>query len=366
MEGTFSTGGPQPLRLTPSRQARFRIAALDKRAAAAETSATMRFLKSEAGAVVLWLTGTILLAAGLFPLVYKAGKNFALDAAKNDLAPILESIGRSAERADADTYFSRSLYLAVLLLLPVLILRLRKIRRSAGPLAPVARPATQPWKTRIFHLLSAIVLAAGLLWLLGGALQAAGAFATDPEPPPLSLIIRKSLVPAIFGAVIEEWLFRGLLLGVWLRIAKPATALLSVSFIFAFVHFLQPPHGSEIADPTAPLAGFRLLGLIFGNFLNPQFIAAEFALLFTVGLILGATRLRTGSLWFPIGLHAGWIFAFKGFNMVHNNAPSALRPLWIGESLRSGLLPLATLLLTAVICHFILKCPKAPPAAPRS
>jgi len=223
-----------------------------------------------------------------------------------------------------------------------------------------------PWKTRILHLVSAIILAAGLLWLLGLTLQAVGAFAADPEPPSFSKVISKSLTPALFGAVIEEWLFRGLLLGVWLRIAKPGKAVLGVSLIFAFVHFLQPPAGLEIRGPTAPLAGFELLGLVLGNFLRPQFIAAEFAVLFTVGLILGATRLRTGSLWFPIGLHAGWIFAFKSFNMLHDNAPFALRPLWIGESLRSGLLPLATLLVTAVICHFTLRCAKAGEDLPRN
>ena len=100
-------------------------------------------------------------------------------------------------------------------------------------------------------------------------------------------------------------------------------------------------------------------GLIFKNFTNPQFIAAEFATLFTVGLILGAARLRTGALWFSIGLHAGWIFAFKGFNLLHKSIDSPLRPLWIGDSLRSGLLPLLTLFLTAVICHYILRSTKS-------
>ena len=325
----------------------------------------MRFLKSEAGAVVLWLIGTVLLAAILFPWIYEGGKAFALHAGSHELAPLWESIGRSARRADVDTYFSRSLYAAVLLLLPLLIFRLKKIRRSSGSGATVRMEAL-PWKSRILHLVSAIVLAAGLLWLLGGALKTAGAFAADPDAARISRIITKALLPALFGAVIEEWLFRGLLLGIWLRVLKPGAALFTVSLIFAFVHFLAPPEGSAIAEPGAPLAGFQLLGLILGHFLNPQFIAAEFLVLFTVGMILGATRLRTGSLWFPIGLHAGWIFAFKSFNMLHLEQASALRPLWIGESLRSGLLPLATLLVTAVICHFTLRCAKAGEDLPRN
>lgn len=326
----------------------------------------MRFLKSEAGAVVLWVAGIIFLASVFFPWIHLAGQNLASRAAAEDLPPILESIGKSAGKADVGTYFSRSLYAAVLVSLPAFIFRLRQIRRHSPASSITPDRPSADWKKRFLHLISAIVLSAGLLWLLGTALEAAGVFVAETNPPGLSKIIRKSLLPAIFAAIIEEWLFRGLLLGVWLRVAKPAAALVSVSLVFAFVHFLTPPEGSELADPSSPLAGFRLLGLILGHFANPQFIAAEFLLLFTVGMILGATRLRTGSLWFPIGLHAGWIFAFKGFNMLHDNAPSALRPLWIGESLRSGLLPLFALFLTAAICHFTLRPAKVPLPDPRN
>lgn len=320
----------------------------------------MRFLKSEAGAVILWLVATILLAAILFPWIYQLGQNFAAYGATTELRPeFLNKWANSARRADVGTYFGRSLYAAVLLLIPILILRLKKVR-SMGLAKHAPLPLVHlPWKIRVIHLVTGIALAAGLLWLLGGALTAAGAFAPDPDPPKLSKVISKAIVPAFFGAVIEEWLFRALLLGIWLRVLSPIRALLTVSLIFAFVHFLSPPEGSELASPAAPLAGFQMLGLIFGHFLNPQFIAAEFLVLFSVGMILGATRLRTGSLWFPIGLHAGWIFAFKGFNMLYDGQSSPLRPLWIGESLRSGLLPLATLLVTAVVCHFALRCTKA-------
>jgi membrane protease YdiL (CAAX protease family) len=326
----------------------------------------MRFLKSEAGAVVLWLIGTILLAACLFPWIYTGGKALADHAASQDLAAIWESIGRSAKRADLGTYFSRSLYAAVLLLLPWLIFRLRRIRKLSRVAPSAVAHQSIGWRTRLLHLISAIILAAGMLWLLGSTLRMAGAFATDPDPASLSRIISKALIPAFFGAVIEEWLFRGLLLGIWLRILPPRKALLTVSFIFAFVHFLAPPDGSGIPNPSAPLAGFQMLGLIFGHFLNPQFIAAEFLVLFTVGLILGGTRMRTDSLWFPIGLHAGWIFAFKSFNMLHVELDTPLRPLWIGDSLRSGLLPLATLLVTAAICHFALRPAKVRDVATRN
>ena len=168
------------------------------------------------------------------------------------------------------------------------------------------------------------------------------------------------------AGIIEEWLFRGLLLGVWLRIAKPMSALLSVSFIFAVVHFLQPPADYPIANSSSPFAGFQLLGGILQHFLDPRFIAAELALLFVLGIVLGSNRLRTGSLCVPIGLHAGFVFAFKSFNLLYDNADTALRPLWIGESLRSGLLPLATLILAGAICRFVFRSRKHPNNPPVS
>lgn len=326
----------------------------------------MRFLKSEAGAVVLWITGTIALAATLVPWIFRIGKNLAVSAATRDLSGFQEWLGAASGRAEFDRFFSRALVLSALILLPLLLARLKAIRRAnPGRIEPKSPPL--PWKTRLAHVISALILAAGLLWLLGTALEAAGAYVPRDELPKLSKFLNKTIYPAIGASIIEEWLFRGLLLGVWLRISKPLPALLGTSFVFAFVHFMTPPEGAEIADPAAPLAGFQLLGLILRNFTNPQFIAAEFATLFAVGLILGATRLRTGSLWFPIGLHAGWILAFKGFNLLHKSVDaSPLRPLWIGESLRSGLLPLFTLCLTAVICHFVLRCSKAPAGPARS
>ena len=73
-------------------------------------------------------------------------------------------------------------------------------------------------------------------------------------------------------------------------------------------------------------------------------------------MILARARLRTGALWFSIGLHAGWIAAFKGFNMLHRAVPvHELRPWGVGDSLRSGLLPMLALGVTAVVCHFVLQ-----------
>jgi len=315
----------------------------------------MRFLKSEAGAVVLWLAGIILLAAAIVPWIYRFGKNLAEKAAAQDLSAFQEWLGAAAGRAEFDRFFSRALVFSALVLLPFLLRRLKTLKKSQTGLQEPVK-SRLPWSLRISQWLAALIIAAGLLWSLGIILELAGAFIPRPEFPKFSKFLNKAILPALGASVIEEWLFRGLLLGVWLRIAKPVAACVGVSVVFAVVHFMQPPAGAEISNPAHFAAGFQLLKGILFNYANPQFIAAEFTTLFSVGLILAYTRVRTGSLWFPIGLHAGWILAFKGFNLLHRGVDeSPLRPLWIGESLRSGLLPLITLGITALLCFYVLK-----------
>jgi membrane protease YdiL (CAAX protease family) len=142
----------------------------------------------------------------------------------------------------------------------------------------------------------------------------------------------------------------------WLRFARPVTACAGTALVFAFLHFLNPPAGSVIADPAHVLAGFQLLGKILLHFTDPLFFLTDFASLLAAGLILAWARVRTGALWFSIGLHAGWIAAFKAFNLFYQEvSDSPLRPWGIGENLRSGVLPLLTLGITAVICHFVLR-----------
>lgn len=297
---------------------------------------------------MLWVVGSLVLAALISPWVYGAGKTLGARAAVEDLPGILEWLGAAAARSEFPRFFSRSLTLSALLLLPVLLLRVRGLRRGVAgePKASKAR-ARKRWA----NWGAGFALAALLLAVLGVSLQAAGAFELRGDLPSVKKFFNKAVIPAVAASVIEEWLFRGLLLGLWLRFARPLAACVGTSLVFAFVHFLSPPDGSVIVDPGAADAGFRLLGLILGHFADPRFFVGDFLTLFVVGMILAAARLRTGGLAFSIGLHAGWIFAFKAFNLFYDEAAqTALRPWWVGDSLRSGLLPLLTLLLTGYLC----------------
>ncbi len=314
-----------------------------------------RFYQSEIGAAVLWVACSLLLAAVISPWVYQAGKGLAAAAEARELPGILEWLGAACGRAKFGRFYDRSMLFAALLLLPLLFRRVRGLR-SGVTLEHLEGKTRVGWRSAGVRLAVGCLIAGGILWGTGLWLELAGAWVPKQDPPAMGRLLRKILVPAVAAAVVEEWLFRGILLGLWLRFSRPGVACLGTAALFAFLHFLKPPHGTVIADPGDVWAGFELLGKILFHFADPQFFVTDFATLLAVGLILAWARVRTGGLWFSIGLHAGWIMAFKAFNLLYQEVPGhALRPWGVGDSLRSGMVPLLALGITAVVCHFAMR-----------
>jgi membrane protease YdiL (CAAX protease family) len=313
-----------------------------------------RFLQSGIGAAMIWVAVSLTMAAVLAPRAYHGGKLLAAAGEKHELPGWLESLAGSCGRAEIDRYFDRCLLFAALVLLPFLLSRLKRIGRDTGG-ATDRYVRFPPWSVAL-QIATGCVIAGGLLGLTGMLLDFTGAYELKSNLPDAGKLVRKALIPAVAAPLVEEWLFRGVLLGLWLRFARPAIAVLGTSLVFAFLHFLNPPDGMEIAAPGHPLAGFELLGKMLLHFADPLFFVTDFATLAAVGMILAWARLRTGALWFSIGLHAGWVFAFKGFNLFYRAVePHALRPWGIGDSIRSGLLPMLALVLTALVCRQALR-----------
>lgn len=314
----------------------------------------MRFLKSEAGAIVIWLAVSLFAAALLTPFLYDAGKTLAHNASVKDYPSIIEDIASSAGRAKPDRYFSRALLFSGLVLLPALIRRVKKIPLRADADRYALRKLT--WPQRLTHLASGMLTGALVLGLLGLILSATGAASPNEAEISAAKFFSKAFLPALGAGVIEELIFRGLILGLWLRACSLWTAWLGSALMFSFVHFLKPPKGMEIADPRAWDSGFEILASTMGHFTNPAFFITEFVTLALLGLLLAYCRTRTFSLWLPIGIHVGLVFALKTFSMTHElNLDSPLYPWFIGIDLKSGLLPLVALALCFGICTTLVR-----------
>lgn len=161
----------------------------------------------------------------------------------------------------------------------------------------------------------------------------------------------KVLLTATTVSFIEEALFRGAFLGVFLRTMGKWSALFTMSAIFSVLHFIKPTEHA-ITD-VRWYSGFELLPSTFSQFSEPAMLGAMFTTLFAVGWILGYAAIQTRSLWMSIGLHAGWIICQQGFGKVAKLGKNQLP--WIGSELRIGIAPLLTIVATGIVCWLLVR-----------
>ena len=236
---------------------------------------------------------------------------------------------------DFDTFFHRAiLIVAVLLLWP--LLRVSNVR---GP-TDLGLAPNPHWARDVGSgvLLSVIPL------LFCGALLIAFHFYSFRHVfvwPRLGKVV----LAAISVPFIEETFFRGIVLGLLLRTGRKLLSVVAVSALFAAVHFLK---GSE-REPVIVTwtSGFESIGDAFAGFGDPMMVVAAFATLFLFGCILADARVLTRSLWMPIGLHAGLIFASSTFNWLARRQMVALP--WIGKNLLVGIIPLGLAAVTWIL-----------------
>lgn len=321
--------------------------------------------------VLFYLVSCFVLAAIITPPFYEMGKGFANQTLSQDSHEALKWLATKAERAQFDTYYKRALLLvAVLGLYPLS----RSLRSRFNPgrlrgteweehLDPTTfahnRHDLRSARSCIFQIVPGFLLSTTIVFLLAWGLLHFQWFEWKGEPTTDKLVsvAGRALRIAIFVSIVEELLFRGALLSIFLRAFKPAVAIVFLSFLFASSHFLSPPDDIVIEDPAAPLAGMELLYQTGLRFIQPSTIMRGFLPLFLIGIVLGIARYRTRSLWLPIGLHIGWIFAEKVVGRmtrrIEDFDPSL--NIYVGKKLTNGLIPSAGIIVTGLILLAILR-----------
>ena len=120
-------------------------------------------------------------------------------------------------------------------------------------------------------------------------------------------------IKAIFSAsligLMEEFIFRGILYGKIKRSKSFVLALLISSLVYSMAHFFQPKDIAPI-DHLTIWSGFNVLGQILTPFAEPDFLFESVGL-FLVGACLVFAYRYSKSLYYAIGLHAGWVFVIK-------------------------------------------------------
>ncbi len=278
----------------------------------------------DAARLVAYFVGTILFGALVAPLLFWAAQALAA-----------HGIFAALAQFDFESFFHRALLLGAIALLWPLLRSLRiKTRHD------LALEGNPRWlrDLGIGFLLSAVPVLLCEIFLINR-----GLYSIRSNASPLAVA---AIIPAaVVVPLIEEALFRGLFLGVLLRAFRPWTANIVSAAIFSIVHFLKAP--DETTTSVRWFSGFVSLAHSTDQFSQPLLVLAGFTTLFVIGVALAHSRIRTQSLWLPIGLHAGWVFGNEAFSKIARREVTALP--WLGKSLLVGLVPLAVCLLSWVL-----------------
>ena len=160
-----------------------------------------------------------------------------------------------------------------------------------------------------------------------------------------------SLLLALLISLIEEPLFRGLLLVSLHKKLSVMPAIIISATYYAALHFINS-NTNILAQDLKFYSGFTLLTEAFTNLLNPAIFSAFLALLM-VGIFLGVLRTQVkSSLGFCIGCHTCWVWQIK-LNKKLFNTDFNSEYHYLVSSYDGVIGPLVTIwLLLAVISYF--------------
>jgi len=123
-------------------------------------------------------------------------------------------------------------------------------------------------------------------------------------------LIPKYLLSAIAIALIEEAFFRAFLLGGMKEDFGNRVALIASAAIYALAHLVRSPARYYVSS-YEPAAGLFNLAHSVDQFKDPAIALPTLIGLFLLGLVLGEAYLLTGSVYFSMGLHCGFVLGSK-------------------------------------------------------
>jgi membrane protease YdiL (CAAX protease family) len=206
-------------------------------------------------------------------------------------------------------------------------------------------PATN-WTNALRGIIVSL-LAITILFALAALVSGRGIRAMGP----VVQRIPKYALSAIVIAFIEEAFFRAFLLGGMRRDFSPRLALILSSTIYAFAHLVRSPAKFFVIG-YEPTAGLTTLAHSLDQFADPAVAIPSLIGLFLLGIVLGQAFLLTGTVYFSIGMHAGFVLGAKLWPKIVLGR--AAMPWWIASG---GAVPLiggaAAWIVAALILIFL-------------
>lgn len=285
------------------------------------------------GKIIFYLLVTVALGALLAPPLYWGGQWLA---AHGIFTPL------------ADTPFRRYFHRALLVAALVLLWPTARWLKVGSVRALGLEPNPRRWSDAA----TGFAASASLMFILGAIMLALGIVKWESSIK--AGVFLGAASAAIGASFVEEWLFRGAILGLLARSLPGGVALFFTSALFSILHFLKP--NTTNPETVTWLSGFAMIPPAFAQFSEPWLVLGGFVTLFCVGWILGWSRLKTHSLWMPFGLHAGWVFGLKTFSGTTDRVMKVRHTMpWFGETLYVGIASVLAVLVTGLIVWIVLR-----------
>jgi len=161
---------------------------------------------------------------------------------------------------------------------------------------------------RAMRGLGVAICAIAILFAL--ALAAGGSGGGIGDRGAAAALIPKYFLSAIVIAIIEEGFFRAFLLGGMKGDFGKRVALISSAAIYAVAHLIRSPARFYVTG-YEPAAGLITLAHSIDQFTDPEIAIPTVIGLFLLGIVLGEAYILTGSVYFSIGLHSGFVLGAK-------------------------------------------------------
>jgi membrane protease YdiL (CAAX protease family) len=243
--------------------------------------------------------------------------------------------------------FPRIFDRVVMVALAVVMIRsARPLKLGARLKAGFANPVVN--LGRIVRGFAIAVAAVTALWIAATVISgssAAGLFKLLTHLP-------GTLAAAMLIAIIEEAFFRAVLLGGMRDDFGSRPALILSAAVYALAHLVRAPARFQLHG-IHPLAGFEVLGASFGQFSDPAALLPPFIGLFLLGLVLGEAFLLTGTVYFSLGMHAGFVVGAKSWRFAA--AAGSSLPIWLVGDTRPPLIGGAGAWIIALMLLLLIK-----------
>ncbi len=148
---------------------------------------------------------------------------------------------------------------------------------------------------------------------------------------------------AVVVAWMEETLFRGALQGGLRGLLGNRAAVGVGAGLYAVLHFLARVRWEA---PVTWYSGFEVLGQMLAGLGEWPWVLPHLLNLLIAGLVLGLAFERSGRLYLPAGLHAGWVLGIQGFAVLTREVPGVAPWVYGTSRITDGWCALVPLLLT--------------------